>query len=107
MSDYEAQLTALNTLWDIGSHSIITEVEANKIGLPFGIAFKAYEFKHDPREPKGPVADYTGVSCFDIAARISPKLGVHYPSKLGRGSLFREQVDSSVRYVKGASEMGI
>jgi hypothetical protein len=100
----EAQLAALEELSSIGSHLIITEEKANEVGLPFGIEFKAYEFKHDSREPKGPVADATGVSTFDIAASISSKLGVTYKYKYGRGSLFREQVDASVAYLKSRAD---
>jgi hypothetical protein len=96
----KTKLEAIEMLWDIGSHTILPDELANEIGEPFGIKFSVYEYKHDPADPKGPTADFTGVSCFEMAATIAAKLDVHYISKLGRGSQFREQVGASMAFLR-------
>jgi hypothetical protein len=85
-------VAALDLLWEIGSHQIIATKEANEIGEPFDIAFKTVEYKRTD-DPKGPIADFNGVSTFAIATRIADKLGlVHRREFFGRGSQFRHDV---------------
>lgn len=99
--DRAKALAALDMLSEIGSHMIITVEKANEIGEPFGIVFKGVNFRHDPRNPKGPLSDVdNGVSTFAIADRIASTLKTSGESYFGRGSQFRADVEACYKVVR-------
>lgn len=92
---------ALDELWKIGSHTMITVEHANRIGQPFGLTFEAVDFKYDPRDPKGPLEDFTGVDVHHMAAWICDRLGLdERPRYNGRGSQFRSDLELAMKVVK-------
>jgi hypothetical protein len=82
----------------------------------FGIKLPVVTFQPDPNEPKGPMPNhtqecldkkdwnnttpcacwkisYTGIAAMDVVSRIAQKYNI-YSNKFGRGSAYRERLDS-------------
>jgi hypothetical protein len=86
----------------MGSHMIVSGEWANKVGEPFGVTFEECEWKHDPNNYKGPLADCAGVDVHKIARNIKTSVGAQSISFMGRGSQFRADVTAVQKVVESS-----
>lgn len=95
-----AKLQAISELFEMGSHSIVSGKFANQCGEPFGLTFTERKFTNPDRDPRGVIADCTGVDIHLIASRINETVGGEYQPYSGRGARFRAELAEARRMVE-------